>query len=220
MEHEGARAPDGASVAKPEGLRERKRRETREATRRAAIALGLEHGWDAVTVEMICDAAGISPRTFYNYFPSREAAVLGEGKPMPNESQVAAFVAARGVSDVEAFAVMMAEVWTAAEPDRELFRQRRTLLDATPELAAANMMRITEARAQYAGIVRQRLDATRPSLGDADAEIEAAMAVSIAMGALQVMARGWLAGDGEAPLASLIHDYFPRVRRLTQAPSA
>ncbi|MDN4479618.1 TetR family transcriptional regulator [Demequina muriae] len=214
------RAPDAASDTKPEGLRERKRRETRDATRRAAIALGLEHGYDAVTVDMICDAAGISPRTFYNYFPSRETAVLGEGKPMPDEAQVAAFVAATGVSDVEAFAVMMAEVWTDAEPDRELFRQRRRLLDATPELAALNMMRITEARAQYAEIVRQRLDATRPGLSDADAEIEAAMAVSIAMGALQVVARGWLAGDGEAPLASLIHDYFPRVRRLTQAPTA
>ncbi|MFN3866081.1 MAG: TetR family transcriptional regulator [Demequina sp.] len=217
---EGARSLDAAADAKPEGLRERKRRETRDATQRAAIALGLEHGWDAVTVEMICGAAGISPRTFYNYFPSREAAVLGEGKPMPDEAQVAAFVSATGVSDVEAFAVMMAEVWTVAEPDRELFRQRRALLDATPELAAANMMRITEARAQYATIVRQRLDATRPGLSDDDAETEAAMAVSIAMGVLQVVARGWLAGDVDAPLAALIHHYFPRVRRLTQVPTA
>ncbi|MFW2513621.1 TetR family transcriptional regulator [Demequina sp. SO4-13] len=206
--------------AKPEGLRERKRRETRAATQRAAIDLGLEHGWEAVTVDMICDAAGISPRTFYNYFPSRESAVLGEGKPMPDEAQIHAFVTATGVSDVEAFAVMMAEVWTAAEPDRERFRARRRLLDATPELAGANMMRITEAREQYSEIVLQRLNVTRPGLSDEDAAIEATMAVSIAMGALQVVARGWLSGDSDASLAALTHEYFPRVRRLTQAPSA
>ncbi|MFW7414024.1 TetR family transcriptional regulator [Demequina sp. SO4-18] len=212
--------PVEAADAKPEGLRARKRRETRAATQRAAIDLGLEHGWSAVTVEMICDAAGISPRTFYNYFPSRENAVLGEGKPMPDEQQIESFVAATGVSDVEAFALMMAKVWTAAEPDRELFRMRRKLLDATPELAAQNMMRITEAREQYAEIVRTRLDATRPGLSEEDAAIEASMAVSIAMGALQVVARGWLASDTDASLDSLAHAYFPRVRRLTQAPTA
>ena len=139
---------------------------------------------------------------------------------MPTVDQIAVYVAAVELSEVEAFAVMMAEVWTVAEPDRERFRLRRRLLDATPELAAQNMLRITEAREQYAQIVRQRLAVTQPALADGEAAAEATLTVSMAMGVLQVVARGWLCGETEAPLAILIHDYFPRVRRLTQAQPA
>lgn len=201
-----------------ESLRERKRRQARTATQRIAIELCLEHGYDAVTVEMMCDAAGISPRTFYNYFGSREGALIGESKPMPQPHHVSEFVAAHGCSDVEAFAVMMARVWTESELDRETFLLRRRLLDATPQLMALNMARVTEARGQYAAVARQRLEIAHPGLTDADYDTEAALVVSLGLGALQVVARTWLSGDDPAPLDTLVHDYFPRVRRLTQAP--
>jgi AcrR family transcriptional regulator len=42
----------------------------------SALRLALEHGADSVTVEQISDAADIAPRTFFNYFPSREEALL------------------------------------------------------------------------------------------------------------------------------------------------
>src|SRR5690554_5231153 len=149
--HSVQRVGQSPVVAQPvdpqsEGLRERKRREARAATQRAAIELCLEHGYDAVTVDMICDTAGISARTFYNYFGSREGAVVGDSKPMPQAHHLAAFLAAPDCSDVEAFAVMMARVWAESELDRELFLLRRRLLDATPELMALNMARVTEAR--------------------------------------------------------------------------
>lgn len=203
-----------------ESLRDRKRREARRATQRGAIELCLEHGVDAVTVEMICDRAGISPRTFYNYFGSREAAVLGGEKPQPSEEQIADFIAREGVSDVEAFASLMAQVWVEAEPDREIFRLRRQLLDASPELSGLNWARISEARAEYAAIVRQRLVARDPQARPEDIETDAALVVALGMGALQVMARGWASDEGEPHLESLIHDFFPRVRRLTQAEHA
>ncbi|MFG2071347.1 DNA-binding transcriptional regulator, AcrR family [Nonomuraea maritima] len=58
------------------GLRERKKAETRQAVHEAALRLAVEHGLDAVTVEMIVDAANISRRTFSNYFAGKEDAVL------------------------------------------------------------------------------------------------------------------------------------------------
>lgn len=58
------------------GLRERKKAETREALRAAAIRLFLEQGPSAVTVNDICEAANVSPRTFFNYFESKEAALF------------------------------------------------------------------------------------------------------------------------------------------------
>ena len=58
------------------GLRERKKAETRTAIMRAVLRLALEHGLDAMTAEDIAEAANVSVRTFHNYFPSKEAALV------------------------------------------------------------------------------------------------------------------------------------------------
>ncbi|MBT2888429.1 TetR family transcriptional regulator, partial [Streptomyces sp. McG5] len=60
----------------PLGLRERKKAATRQAVHEAAMRLTREHGLDHVTVEAIADAAGISRRTFSNYFAGKEDALL------------------------------------------------------------------------------------------------------------------------------------------------
>ncbi|MCO5995653.1 TetR/AcrR family transcriptional regulator [Actinoallomurus rhizosphaericola] len=75
------------------GHRERKKAETREALRAAAIRLFLEHGPSAVTVNDICDAAGVSRRTFFNYFESKEAALFAWDQRLTDE--FAARLAAR-----------------------------------------------------------------------------------------------------------------------------
>ena len=63
-----------------EGLRERKRRETRAAIERAAISLVDELGYDNVTVAMISERAVVSQGTFFNYFPTKDAAIVGLGR--------------------------------------------------------------------------------------------------------------------------------------------
>jgi AcrR family transcriptional regulator len=57
------------------GLRDRKKRRTRQAIRAAAIELFTAQGVDATTIDQIASAADISPRTFFNYFDSKEQAV-------------------------------------------------------------------------------------------------------------------------------------------------
>ncbi|TDD92121.1 TetR/AcrR family transcriptional regulator [Actinomadura rubrisoli] len=58
------------------GLRERKKEATRKALHEATMRLAVEHGLDEVTVEAIADAAGVSRRTFSNYFAGKEDALL------------------------------------------------------------------------------------------------------------------------------------------------
>jgi AcrR family transcriptional regulator len=53
------------------GLREQKKQATRDALRAAALRLALERGPDNVRVDDIAEAAGVSPRTYNNYFSSR-----------------------------------------------------------------------------------------------------------------------------------------------------
>ncbi|KAF2779863.1 TetR/AcrR family transcriptional regulator [Streptomyces sp. OM5714] len=78
----------------PPGLRERKKQATREALRAAALRLAMEHGPDRVRVEDIAEAAGVSPRTYNNYFASREQAIVS-AVTAGREARIAAAVAAR-----------------------------------------------------------------------------------------------------------------------------
>jgi AcrR family transcriptional regulator len=65
----------GASE-RPQGLRERKRQETSERIIEKGLKLFVKHGFEATTLEAIAQAAGISRRTFFYYFKSKEDILL------------------------------------------------------------------------------------------------------------------------------------------------
>src|SRR6476660_8588687 len=62
------------------GLRERKKQATREQIARVAMQLFAKRGFDAVTVAEVADAAGVSEKTVFNYFPVKEDLVFGGGE--------------------------------------------------------------------------------------------------------------------------------------------
>ena len=77
----GKDMPTEPAVGTPvESLRERKRRETRAAIERSAITLVDELGYENVTVAMIAERAVVSQGTFFNYFPTKDAAIVGLGR--------------------------------------------------------------------------------------------------------------------------------------------
>src|SRR6476661_9264009 len=69
------RAP-GTAAAEAEGLRERKKRLMRQQLSDTATQMFMDRGFDAVRVTEIAEACGVSEKTVFNYFPTKESLVL------------------------------------------------------------------------------------------------------------------------------------------------
>jgi AcrR family transcriptional regulator len=122
-------------------LREQKKQATREGLRAAALRLALECGPDNVRVDDIAAAAGVSPRTYNNYFSSREQAIVA-AVTAEREAQIAAAVAARpaGVRLADAVADAIVEQYTNPGQHNPaallLITTRPTLRDAFVDTAS------------------------------------------------------------------------------------
>jgi AcrR family transcriptional regulator len=164
------------------GLREQKKQATREALREAALRLALDCGPDNVRVDDIAEAAGVSPRTYNNYFSSREQAIVA-AVTAEREAQVAAAVAARPATVRLADAVTDAivEQYTdPGEPDRDallLITTRTALRDAFVDTATA--------------IEHPLAAAITHRLGDTDPHTARVLAASVAA-AVRIALRQWV----------------------------
>jgi AcrR family transcriptional regulator len=139
------------------GLRARQKQARADAIVDAAQRLVLAHGFDAVTVEAIAEEAGVSPRTFFNYFDTKDAAVLGHRDLDLDESVTAAFVAGgptgRFLSDLETLLLAVLEGVTA-HPERgeRAFR----VMEAEPRLVARHLGWLEAHRARLETLLAQR----------------------------------------------------------------
>ncbi|MFJ1459285.1 TetR/AcrR family transcriptional regulator [Nocardia sp. N2S4-5] len=138
------------------GLRERKKQATREALRAAALRLAMERGPDNVRVDDIAEAAGVSPRTYNNYFSSREQAIVA-AVTAEREERVAAAVAARPPEVPLAEAVIEAIVEQYTAP-ADTAREALLLITRTPALREAFLRTTTVITEPLTAVIATRLD--------------------------------------------------------------
>src|SRR3984957_15094076 len=140
------------------GLRERRRRQTSADIRGAALRLARERGWDKVTVDNICNEAGISTRTFFNYFPNKESAIAYGPSDIPPELTTD-FVLAGPAP----YQVVLSELITLAAhhlrdvpPDRDQAAGMLELAKTTPAVLAALLADLERFQNQLTDIVARR----------------------------------------------------------------
>src|ERR1700748_3165466 len=99
-------------TAHKESLRDRKRAATWASIHQAAAAAAMEQSdLSKVTVEEIAAEANLSPRAFFNYFPTKEDAILGLRAPFIDDNTAAAFVIADDDNLIEKVALLLFDVF-------------------------------------------------------------------------------------------------------------
>ena len=196
------------------GLRERKRLATRRALQNAVLELATEGGYEKVTIEEITAAVDVSPRTFFNYFASKEEAIVGDFPRLTDLGAATHFLADdRGTSVLAGLGVLFVETAEALAVDRVASQRRRVLLRKHPALFEKHMVSLHLFEDELAELVRQRLsiDDAELARNPVDLTEQAQLLAEIGLAAMRFAYRGWIETEDPQPLADRIRDAFSKL---------
>lgn len=183
-----------------DGLRERKKRATRRALTDAALRLALEHGLEHLTVEEISEAADVSPRTFFNYFSGKEAAIVGDDLRLAGQEQAGRLIgeATSVLAGLRRLAVAMA---AEMGERRENIRMRRQLMERYPTLIPRMFDVFGDFESAVAAAVAART-------GDSPDDTYPQLAAALVATAMRVAVRRWTICHGDKTLEQHMNEVF------------
>jgi AcrR family transcriptional regulator len=189
----------------PASLRERKKLATRRLLRQAALDLVAERGFSHVTVEEIAEAANVSPRTFFNYFPSKEAVLLGVDPERGAAVRERIVRGAPGQPALEALRmVMVSEARTVAAEFAELDGDPVDWIGRMKEARTDPHLRAAHA-AQMAMIERTIAEALAQRLGTSpERDPYPGLLAAAATGVFRSSMTFWAGSGGTIPLEDLV----------------
>lgn len=190
-------------------LRARRRTQTRAEIHQAAVELVLKNGFAAVTVEEIAQAAGISPRTFFNYFPTKQEAIF-PGPPELDAAEVEEFVAGTNTlfEDLRNLASSYAKLGPQV---REQMKQLRPVLADQPGIWVHMHKRFAEVENRFAAAVARRRKHAEPTSEDR-------VIAAVTTGILRASMRCWSLAEDESarrPLDEIVEQNFAALELLT-----
>lgn len=175
----------------PLTLRDRRRAETTAEIAAAALDLAVERGWDQVTVDDVAARAGISRRTFFNYFSTKDEALFHDAMAW-RPGALEAFTASPAPL-LDALEELFAAQAARDTPDRDRALRVMRLVDGSPELLPGLLARIAASEQALAAAV-----AARSEVDEFTARTVAAVAGALA----RVSGTSWIDGRQPDPLSS------------------
>ncbi|WP_051704077.1 TetR family transcriptional regulator [Glycomyces sp. NRRL B-16210] len=197
------------------GLRERKKAATKAALSEATLRLAMEKGGiEAVTADEIAAKAGVSTRTFHNYFPNKEAALLHDFHDMT--LQLVANLRER-VKDQpvwDALRDACIDMRIGERFDLVELQCREQLIHASPALIKEQSGQFMELFAEALGIVAEATG-TRPE------DLYPRLLLGAALVAMKTSNEQWLTDPGDRSLTEAITEGFAVFERgITRPPAA
>jgi AcrR family transcriptional regulator len=183
------------------GRRDRKKLQTRTALIGAALRLVDERGLAAVTVEEISAVADVSTRTFFNYFASKDDALIGDPLVEVLDFRGRLAAVAPEIPMIGALLLALAPAVAQIQAERDLWLVRMRVIENNPALLPALLARGAEAEKEFIAAI-----ADRAGLGPDSAYPQVASAV--VGGAFRAAMLRWATGHDARPLSELVHESF------------
>jgi AcrR family transcriptional regulator len=208
-----------AAQADEIGLRERKRRATSRSIQFTVLELAAERGLAQVTVDEISRVANISPRTFFNYFASKEAAMVGENPLEVQPQLIDEFVRGDTPGDVfDGLLELMRQMALLGTADRELHQRRRQVLRDYPELFAIKVAGMQGFESVLTGALERRMSASRPGavtgLSPDPLTAQARLTALVAIATMRHAFTLWAEGADDESLSEKLDESFALLRRV------
>ena len=188
------------------GLRERKRAETYARIQAEAMRLFLDRGFEPTTLDDIAEAAGVSRRSLFHYFGSKEEIVYSTKAGFPD--MIRSAIAARPADEPLMLMVENALADMSVRHTTPESRALALLIRDTPALRAGD-------QAKYEVVERVLADALSERKGLPPGDVTCRVAASTAIGILKLSVEAWLAADGDQAPETFGRDAFAALRRLT-----
>jgi AcrR family transcriptional regulator len=188
-----------------EGLRERKRRETLRRIAEQGLRLFLSNGYEETTLEAVADAAGISRRTFFYYFKSKEEILLAFQSGFTETLRAAVLEQSTKQSPLEAVknALLGLMIRYQADPKQSMVIHR--LMRSNESLRARNQAKYVEKeQAVFEALCQMWPQPKRqPAL-------RAVAMMSI--GAFRLAIDNWSRDEGKRPAAAYLKEAFANLK--------
>ncbi len=186
----------------PTSRREQKKAEVREALVQAADVLFVERGFEGTTVDQIAERAGVSRRTFFRYFPSKEAIAF----PMA-PLRLEAFRELLRAKLADRPPLLPAVFDACLDVGRELVRaqeseiRRQRVIDQSPTLLAAELE-------VYRSWEQAIAEAAIPEGASAKRQRDARLFAAATIGIVRSVLREWFDADGRKDVVTLGKEAF------------
>ena len=179
---------------------------TREALIDSALALFARDGFDTTTTEEISQAAGVSPRTFFRYFPTKESVVFHRDHWFMRTFAAAYLEQPTGLGDYAALRTTFVEQATGFGDLRRRIETYRAAVDSSAVLLGREQEHLAEHAVTVSEAIARR--ATR------DVDDTSTTLALVALTLYQRALRRWLDGPPSRELAALVDEEFARLPAL------
>ncbi|MDV8007294.1 MULTISPECIES: TetR/AcrR family transcriptional regulator [unclassified Rhodococcus (in: high G+C Gram-positive bacteria)] len=201
------------------GLRERKRIATRQLIEHTAVELVLELGYDEVTVEKICEACNLSSRTFFNYFPTKDAAIGGLMLVVPSETTMLTLISEHPDDPLRGALAVFEVAMQIVDERPDLLAHRRELFERHPTLLQQHLATFHDLEDTLTRLLTRELR-RRPDYRQLPADTaadEATATVITAGAAMRYVFRKWQGSERAGPRTELLDPALLLMARILRS---
>ncbi len=193
------------------GLRERKKERTRRELEETAHRLFRERGYEQTTIEDIAEVVGVSARTFFRYFDSKEAVLLGDWRAQLGELSALIMARPKDESLLDSARALSVGIATMMEADRERHRFVKKIVASSPHAGDyERTVLLPEFERTLVNALAQRMSV------DPAEDMRPTLAAAVGIAAMHTAKVRWTT-DESASLVALVNEAFEALEGIIRS---